>query len=67
MALMREMVAGNKDSSQLHEERYTDVMKTTIKAVAGASNIQPAICRCLKCGAENPTGTKFCSECGEGL
>lgn len=67
MALMREMVAGNKDSSQLHEERYTDVMKTTIKAVAGGSNIQPAICRCLKCGAENPTGTKFCSECGEGL
>lgn len=65
MALMREMVSGTKETSQLHEERYTDVMKTTIKAVAGASNLQPAICRCLRCGAENPTGTKFCSECGQ--
>lgn len=67
MALMREMVAGNKESSQAHEEKYVDVMKTTVQAVAGMPNVKPTICRCGKCGAENPAGVGFCEKCGAGM
>lgn len=67
MAVMREMVRGSREETQNHEDRYTDVMKTTIKAVAGANGIQSSIIKCQKCGAENAAGTKFCMECGEGV
>jgi ribonuclease HII len=67
MALMREMVAGNKESSQAHEEKYVDVMKTTVQAVAGMPSAKPTIYRCGKCGAENPAGVVFCEKCGEGM
>ena len=42
-------------------------MKTTVQAVAGMPNVKPTICRCEKCGAENPAGVVFCEKCGEGL
>ena len=67
MALMREMVSGSKETSKAHEERYVDVMKTTVQAVAGMPNVKPTICRCGKCGAENPVGVGFCEKCGEGM
>lgn len=53
IASLREAVAAIKGSAQ-----------PPAPPVPPTLSAPPALMKCPACGAENPTGTKFCSECG---
>lgn len=64
----------SRADSAAHEGRYTNVMEATVNAVSRmhvppqpGNGAKAADIACPVCGAKNPEGSKFCSDCGSAL
>ncbi len=53
------------ESIQTAKEEIASLREAVTAIKGGAQPPEPpALMKCPACGAENPTGTQFCSECG---
>ena len=58
-------LARTREDAERHNDRYSEAMQTTVRAVAGARDGTRK--KCPKCGHENEPDGKFCLECGTSL